>query len=159
MEGPVMSLLPFRKEPLSLNELQDQMNMLFSRLWHTGVSMGPFDGQDWAPPVDVFEDADRYVVTAELPGLNVDDIEVTYTGNSLTLAGQKVSDVDEESKKGFLCRERRFGRFSRTVTLPDTVDGGKVSAACRNGLLEVVLPKKQESKPVSVKIEVEQEGS
>jgi HSP20 family protein len=149
-----MSLLPFRKEQLSLSELQDQMNLLFSRLWHAGVSMGPFDGQDWAPALDVFEEAERYVVTAEVPGLKVDDIEVTYVGNTVTLAGRKGPDVTEETSKGFLCRERRFGRFSRAVTLPETVDAGKINATCRDGVLEVVLPKKQEARPVSIKVDV-----
>lgn len=152
-----MGLLPFRKEgQLSLGELQEQMNLLFGRLWHAGLSTGPLDGQDWAPPLDVRETPDQYVVTAEVPGLKVEDIELTYAGTTLTFTGQKVVDTAEEQKEGCLCRERRFGKFSRSVTLPEAVDADTITATCRNGVLEVVLPKQEASKPSPIKIEVEE---
>lgn len=150
-----MAFLPFRKEGiLSLSELQDQMNLLFSRMWHAGVSTGPLDGQDWAPSLDVYEAPDRYVVRAEVPGLRVDDIDVTYSGTTLTLSGEKVTDTTEELQPGCLRNERRFGKFSRSVTLPEAVDPDKITASCRNGVLEVVLTKQEQSKPASIKIEV-----
>lgn len=150
-----MAFLPFRKEGLlSLSELQDQMNLLFSRMWHAGVSTGPLDGQDWAPALDVYEAPDRYVVRAEVPGLRVDDIDVTYSGTTLTVSGEKVADTTEELQPGCLCNERRFGKFSRSVTLAEAVDPDKIAASCRSGVLEVVLIKQERSRPESIKIEV-----
>jgi HSP20 family protein len=150
-----MAFLPFRKEgQLSLSELQDQMNMLFNRMWHAGVSAGPFDGQDWAPSLDVYDTPARYVITAEVPGLRVEDIEVTYSGNSVTLSGEKVSESAEELGRGCLCSERRYGKFSRTVTLPEAILADKISATCRQGVLEVVLPKEEQAQPTSIKIDV-----
>jgi HSP20 family protein len=152
-----MSLLPFSKESqLSLGELQEQMNLLFNRLWHGGLSTGPFDGQDWAPALDVREEPERYVVHAEVPGLKVEDIELTYVGTTLTLKGEKICETATESKTGCLCRERRFGGFSRSITLPEKIEADKITATCRNGVLEVVLPKVEEFKPKPIKIEVEE---
>ena len=152
-----MSLLPFRREgQMSLSDLQDQINLLLSRFWHSGLSTGPLDGQDWAPRLDVHESPDKYVVRAEVPGLGVEDIEVTYIGNTLSIKGEKLAEVEEEGAgKGCLCRERRFGSFSRTVTLPEPVDDASITAKCQNGVLEVVLPKSEESRPKSIKVKVE----
>ena len=152
-----MARLPFRKEgQLSIGELQDQMNLMFSRLWHGGLSTGPFDGQDWAPALDIQDLPEQYVVTAEVPGLKVEDIEVTYCGTALTLAGRKGGEAAGTTKEGWLCRERRFGKFSRSITLPHAVNADGVTATCRNGVLHVVLPKKEPVRAGVVKITVEE---
>jgi HSP20 family protein len=151
-----MSLLPFRKEgQMSLSDLQDQINLLMSRFYHSGLSTGPLDGQDWAPAIDAYELPDCYIVTAEVPGLRVEDIEVTFAGNTLTFKGEKTADVGKRPEKGGLCRERRFGSFTRSVTIPDPVSEADVSASCRNGILEVVLPKTEAARPKAIKINVE----
>ncbi len=150
-----MAFLPFRKESqLSLSELQDQMNLMFNRLWHAGLSTGPLDGQDWAPALDVHEEPDRFIVTAEVPGLRVEDIDVRYAGSTLTLSGEKVGESAEDLKHGCLCRERRYGRFSRSITVPNVIQADKISATCRNGVLEVVLPKEEQSVASTIKVEV-----
>jgi HSP20 family protein len=151
-----MALLPFRREgQLSLSDLQEQMNMLLSRVWHGGVSTGPFDGQDWAPPLDVHEAADRYVVKAELPGLRVENIDVSYDGHTLTIAGEKVVEPADEAVRSTLCRERRFGSFRRSVDLPGGVESSGVTAICRNGILEVTLPKDETCRATTIRIDVE----
>lgn len=146
---------PFRKEShISLSDLQEEINNLFQRLWHAGVSTGPFDGQDWAPLVDVIEEPDRFIVRAEVPGLDAADIELTFSGGVLVLSGEKRSDCGEEKAKCLLQRERRFGRFARNVSLPASADPAKISATCRKGLLEVTVAKTEESRPKAITIEV-----
>lgn len=80
---------PFQDPQLSLGALQDEMNRMFDRVWHGGVSTRPFDGQPWAPAIDLYEHEDRYTVYAELPGVPVESVEVSYLANSLTLRGEK----------------------------------------------------------------------
>ncbi len=150
-----MALIPFRRErQLSLSDLQDQMNMLLSRMWHGGVSTGPFDGQDWAPPLDVYETADRYVVKAEVPGLRVEHIDVSFDGRTLTIAGEKTVEPADEALHSTICRERRFGSFRRSVELPGEVEASGISAVCRNGVLEVSLPKEEKCRATSIRIDV-----
>ena len=150
-----MSLIPFRKEgQVSLRDLQEEMNNLFARLWHTGLSTGPLDGQDWAPVLDVLEEEDRYVIRAEVPGLDAAGIELTYSGETLTIKGHKEVHYTDEQRKSLIRHERRFGAFSRSVSLPAAADPGKISATCHNGLLEISLPKTEESKPKAIKIAV-----
>ena len=146
---------PFRKEgQFSLRDVQDEMNGMFDRLWHAGLSTGPFDGQEWAPVVDVIEETERFIVRAEVPGMEAADIEVAYSGGGLLLKGQKNSSYSEEAVAGLIRHERRFGGFSRQIALPAEVEAAKISATCRNGLLEVSLPKTEASRPQAIKIQV-----
>ncbi len=152
-----MALIPFRKEgQFALSDLQDEINNLFGRVWHGGFSTGPFDGQEWAPAVDVLEENDRYVVRAEVPGLEAADISLTFADGALVIKGQKGCDYEDESRKGLIHRERRFGAFVRNVPLPAVVESSKISASCRNGVLEVTLAKKEESKAKVIKIDVQE---
>ena len=104
---------------------------------------------------DVDELPDRYVVTAEVPGLCVEDIEVTYRAGSLTVRGEKTTETERRPEKGCLCRERRYGKFERRITLPEPVEEEKLSARCCNGVLEVTLPKSEEARGKAIKIDVE----
>ena len=81
--------------PVSLTDLQSEMNNVFQRLWHSGLSTKPFDGQEWAPAVDLFEEPDRFVIMAEVPGLEAADIDLSYAGSELTIKGVK-TDADQE---------------------------------------------------------------
>ncbi len=147
--------IPSRKDlPGSLSELQADVNNLFQRFWHGGVSTGPFDGQEWAPPVDVVEEPDRFVIRAEVPGLDAADIELSFADGVLTIKGQKVEDSVEEGRGGLIRRERRFGQFARIVSLPAAVDASKITATCRNGLLQVSLLKREDSRSKTIKIDV-----
>ncbi len=150
-----MASLPFGKDmPLTIGEVQNEVNRLFGRLWHSGISMGPLDGQDWAPPVDLLDEEDRYVLKAEVPGLDIKDIEVSIGAEGLTLKGFKASERREGDEKKYLLAERRFGSFLRTLPLPAGIETANVRATCKKGVLEVVLPKKEESKPKAVRIDV-----
>ncbi len=152
-----MPRIPFTKEGhIPLSDLQEEMNKLFERLWHGGVTTGPLDGQDWAPPVDVLEEPARYVVKAEVPGLDAGDVDVSISGDALTIKGHKPSERSEGQEANYLRAERRFGNFARSVALPASVDPAKVTAACRQGVLEIILPKKEEARPKSIRVELQE---
>jgi HSP20 family protein len=108
----------------------------------------------WLPPVDIFETTGRdFVIKVELPDVNREDVEVTVENNTLTLRGEKKlpADVKEEQ---FRRIERRYGNFTRSFTLPNTVDASKVSAEFKNGVLTVKLPFREEAKPRTINVEV-----
>ncbi len=151
-----MSFRPFGREiPSSLNELQAEMNKLFDRMWHGGVSTGPFDGQDWAPPVDVCEEESAYVITAEIAGTDPKSVELSCVGNELRIKGEKALEHSEDGGT-ILRRERRYGTFFRTITLPEDVSSAAVDAQCRNGVLRITVPKEKASRPATIKIKIEE---
>lgn len=146
---------PFKPQSLSLRDLQEEINGLFDRLWHGGIRTGPFDGQEWAPPVDVLDESERFVVRAEVPGLVAADFDVSVSGNVLTIKGNKPSDRREEQQEQYVRAERPFGAFNRSITLPVAVNADGVRATCSKGVLEVSLPKSEEARPKSVRVEVQ----
>ena len=151
-----MSFRPFGREiPSSINELQAEMNNLFDRMWHGGVSTGPFDGQDWAPPIDVCEEESAYVITAEIAGTDPQSVELSCVGHELRIKGDKPPEHCEGDHT-MLRRERRYGTFLRTITLPEDVSSAKVDAQCRNGVLRITVPKEKSSRPAAIKIKVEE---
>ena len=107
----------------------------------------------WVPPVDIYQSGDHeLVLKAELPEMAREDIDITVENGVLTIKGQKrLGDVKEEQ---FHHVERRYGAFSRSFSLPPTVDTGKVGAEYKNGVLTVRLPLREEAKPRSIKVEV-----
>ena len=109
---------------------------------------------NWAPPADIYEtDTHDLVIKAELPDMTREDIEVTVEHNTLTLRGQK--KVPEGLKEEQFRRiERNYGAFSRSFTLPNTVDATKVSAEYKNGVLTVKLPFREEAKPRTINVEI-----
>src|SRR5262245_31702781 len=108
----------------------------------------------WVPPVDIFEDENReLVLKAELPDLTREDIDIRVENNTLTISGQKKMQK-EISEKQFHRIERSFGSFSRTFTLPSTVDAGKIAAEYKNGVLTVKLPQREEAKPKQIQVQV-----
>jgi HSP20 family protein len=109
---------------------------------------------NWVPPVDIFEtDTHDLVLKAELPDMSREDIEVTVENNTLTMKGARkpATDVKEEQYRRI---ERSYGAFSRSFSLPTTVDAGKVSAEYKNGVLTVKLPFREEAKPRTINVEV-----
>ncbi|MCA9252394.1 MAG: Hsp20/alpha crystallin family protein, partial [Phycisphaerales bacterium] len=146
-----MSLPPLsRAIPRSLASLQDEIGQMLGRMWHTGISTAPLDGQNWAPAIDVYEEATGYVLTAEVPGLKVDDIEVTHEDGELVIRGQKAADFDEEGDREYLKAERRYGSFARRIALPEPIVVSAITATCRAGLLTVHMPKKEPAKRETV---------
>ncbi len=146
---------PFSKDnPAFIGDLQDELNRLLNRWWHSGITTPPFDGQEWAPPWDVLEKPDEYVARLEMAGFDAADVEVTYVGQTLTIKGCKESDAPESGQGTYLRRERRSGSFARSVQLTEPVDPERLRATCSNGLLTVVLPKKADPAKRTVKVEV-----
>ena len=107
----------------------------------------------WMPAMDVYETEDKVVVSVELPGMTAEDVEVSVEDSTLTVSGKREfsSEVKEESYHRI---ERHYGTFSRTFSLPPTVDTAKVAAEYKNGVLTVRLPMREEAKPRQVKVEV-----
>ena len=105
------------------------------------------------PAMDLVERHEAFEMTAELPGLDEKNIEVNVANGVLTVKGQKEEDKVEK-KEDFHLRERRFGSFSRSVRVPDTVDADKIEASFKNGVLKVTLPKRPEAQKPVKKIEV-----
>ena len=140
---------PFRE----FAHLQDRVNRAFSDAYGRGDD-GLTTPGTWVPPVDVFQNGDQEVVLkAELPDMTREDIDITVDNGTLTIRGEKKfsSEVKEES---FHRIERRYGSFSRSFSLPQTVDTGKVGAEYKDGLLTVRLPLREEAKPRQIKVDV-----
>ena len=147
---------PFQDPQLSLGAIQDEMNRMFERIWHGGVTTRPFDGQPWAPAIDLYEYDDRYTVYAELPGVRAESVEVSYLANSLTLRGEKARPEQVVEGTSSLRSERRFGAFCRTVELPGGIDAERASAKCHGGVLEISVPKSAASRAKTIRVEVEE---
>ena len=140
-----MSLIrwdPFRE----FNALPVRFGNFFSKDWE-----GPLSTTAWNPLADIFENDNEVVVKAELPGMNANDIEVRLENNVLVLKGER--RFEKETKEENYHRvEREYGTFSRTFALPTAVNGDKVTAEYKDGVLKIVMPKKEETKPKSIKI-------
>jgi len=141
---------PFRE----LNAVQERMNRLFSDAYRSADDDVMRRGL-WAPPVDIYDSGKHeLVIKAELPDMKRDDIEITVENNTLTLRGEK--KMDSEIKEEHCHRiERTYGAFSRTFSLPTTVDTTKVSADYRNGVLTIKLPIREEAKPKQIQVHVQ----
>ncbi|HYB70881.1 MAG TPA: Hsp20/alpha crystallin family protein [Candidatus Bathyarchaeia archaeon] len=109
---------------------------------------------EWAPSMDVSETKDSLIVKVEVPGMDPKDIQISLQENLLTVKGEKQQE-QEEKEEHYHRVERTYGMFARTVRLPVTVDGSKVTASFKNGLLTVTLPKTPTSKGTTVPIKVE----
>ena len=139
---------PFRE----FGDVQSEMNRLFDSLLGRNGQQGGME-RVWAPAVDMYETKDDLVVTAELPGLNEKDINLSINGDMLSIRGERY--WNQETKQDTYYRtERWFGKFERTLPLPMPVQSDKVTARYRDGVLTVKLPKVEEIKPKEIKIDV-----
>ena len=111
-------------------------------------------GTDWRPVVDVAETESDVLVKAEIPGIDPKDIDVSITGEKLTLKGEK-KEEKENTGKCYHRVESSYGSFKRVITLPASVDVDKVTAEGKNGILEITLPKKEESKAKKINVKVD----
>ncbi len=139
---------PFRE----FATLHDRMNRLFGDVYLRDEDVT--QRGSWVPPVDIYEtDNHDLVIKAELPDMTREDIEVTVENNTLTLRGSKKPPVDVKEDQ-FRRVERHYGAFSRSFTLPNTVDASKVGAEYRNGVLTIRLPFREEAKPRTINVDV-----
>jgi HSP20 family protein len=112
-------------------------------------------GRSWVPAVDIFETKDsEYVLKAELPDMKREDITVTFENGVLTLTGERKSEFDQNDGT-FHRSERAHGRFSRSFTLPATVDANKINATYKDGVLTIRVPQREEAKPRQIAVDVE----
>ena len=145
-----------RWEPVrELNSLQHEMNRLFSAFFDT-PGVGPGNGESgaitrWLPAMDLIETDDQFVLRADLPGLSEDDIKIELEDNVLAISGERRAE-HEARKEGFYRLERAHGRFQRSLTLPEGVDGENVTANFDRGVLEIRIPKPVQRKPHRVSI-------
>ena len=107
----------------------------------------------WQPHVDVYEENERFIITADIPGVDPKDIDITMEKGVLTVKGVRESK-DQKEEKGYTRKERFYGSFYRRFALPDSADADQIAASGRNGVLEIIIPKKPETK--SRKIEVQE---
>lgn len=105
----------------------------------------------WAPSINIYEKEDRYVIQAELPGVNKDDVDISMTGDTLTIKGERKPPA-EVKKEDYQCSEVCYGNFSRSINLPSAVDADKIEASCENGMLELQVPKVKEAIPAKIQI-------
>ena len=136
-----------------LMSIQDRVNRLFQETMARQRGQESIEGGQWAPAVDIFETGDRIVLRADLPGMEQNEIEVRVDDNILTLKGERRAPGDVKPDE-FHRAERPHGPFVRSFSLPINVDQAGIRAIQKNGVLEVVLPKKQESKTRAIKVEV-----
>jgi HSP20 family protein len=133
-----------------VNRIRNEIDRIFQdpfSLMTQGTSF--FEG--WTPSLDIFEDKDKYVAKAELPGMKKEDIDLSFHEGSLIISGER--KLESESGDGESSRsERFFGRFQRAIELPKRVDAGGATATYRDGILTVKLPKAEEAKPKQITV-------
>jgi HSP20 family protein len=135
-----------------LDRLQRQMNNLFDNQYEQGEP-DPTPTCDWRPVVDVYEDAERFVLTAELPGVEPSAVDLRVEQHQLTVKGERKLER-EEKKENYLRLERPYGTFARTFTLPESVDTTKIGAEYKNGLLHISIPKRSEVMPKQITVKI-----
>jgi HSP20 family protein len=139
---------PFRE----FSVLQDRMNRLFRDSFSEGREED-LTTASFAPAVDVYEDEHNVSLKIEVPGIDEKDVDVRIENNTLTVHGERKFEK-EEKEENYRRIERQYGSFTRSFTLPSTVDAEKVSANYEKGVLRVTLPKKAEAKPKQIKVNV-----
>jgi HSP20 family protein len=132
-----------------LTSIRDEINRLFESPFTNGGS-DVFNA--WAPALDLYEDKDNLVVRAELPGMKKEDIDISLHDNTLSISGERKNEKKYEGSQTSR-EERFFGRFTRSIALPKTVDASKVKASYKDGILTVTLAKAEEAKPKQIEIQ------
>lgn len=131
--------------------LRKAMDRLMEDSFVSPLSWRTVRGEQLTPALDVHQNADEIVVTASLPGMKPEDVEITITGQTLSIRGELKADetVDRDQ---YLHRERRFGSFSRQVQLPTRVEGDAAEATFEHGILRLAIPKAEDTKPRQIQI-------
>jgi HSP20 family protein len=139
-----------RWDPIrELDSLQGDMNRLFDRFFEGRTANGM--GRRWIPAMDLVETEDDLVLRGDLPGMSEEDVDIEIKDNVLTVSGERQAE-HEDKGEGYHRVERAFGRFSRSLSLPQGIDPDKVEAKFEKGVLEVHIPKPAEAKPTRVQI-------
>lgn len=151
---------PWRRDISSpLHALQSELNRMFEDYWNParfGAGQAPpmnLEPASWSPVVDLVETADAYLLSAEVPGVDPSTIDLSVTGNVLTLRGIKPADGSMEPAG--LLHERRFGPFHRQIALSGQVDFDAAQAEARNGVLKIRLPKQETTRPRTIPVQTD----
>lgn len=133
-----------------LSDLQSDLNRVFNR---------SLTRRDWPrgfePTIEVKENADHFMLHADLPGLKKEDFSISVEGSSLTVKGERKQEKETgDPKKGYYYSERTYGSFSRSFEFPTEIQADKVKASYRDGVLEIVLPKSENAKPKQITVEI-----
>ncbi|GIV76602.1 Hsp20/alpha crystallin family protein [Litorilinea aerophila] len=138
---------PFRE----MATFREMMDRLFDESFFEAPRLWSRRLEGFSVPMDVIETENEYIVKASLPGVDPNDVEITLTDNVLTIKGQTKSE-QEYDEQNYHLRERRFGSFSRSLTLPASVDADKVEAIHEHGVLTLHLPKVESAKPKKIAV-------
>lgn len=142
---------PFR----DLFQLQDHLFRTFDQTYgQRGAQAERELAGAWSPLVDIFEDNDSITLKVELPEVDAKDVDIQVEGNSLTLRGERKMEKADQ-RDGYHRIERTYGTFARSFALPTSVDVEHITAGSKDGVLRVVLPKKAETRPRQIKVQVE----
>jgi HSP20 family protein len=137
--------VPFRE----MMNIQNSMDRMFDRDF--SITATPWKSFNWSVALDVVESEDEYVVKASLPGINPNDLDITFSDNRLTIKGEVEEDQELDEARYHL-RERRYGKFVRSIQLPKGIDSDKIVANYGSGVLRLRLPKAEETKPKKIAI-------
>ena len=141
-----------RYEPWGiLNQLQKELE----RAYEGDANESSVSTAEWAPAVDIKEEAERFVLLADIPGVKPEEINISMEDGVLTITGEKNTEAETE-KDGYKRVERTYGSFYRRFTLPDTADSDAISAKSKHGVLEIVIPKRETVKPKKISISVDE---
>ncbi|MBN1501291.1 MAG: Hsp20/alpha crystallin family protein [Spirochaetes bacterium] len=143
------------KSKTNKNEL-DRTGSGFSDLFEDFFNLTPssFMQNSWNPAVDLKEDSNGLHLSIEVPGLDEKDLNVVIENNSVTISGEKKESREEKGKEGYYYSERRYGSFSRTISLPEGVNADKAKATYSKGILKIDFPEAQSKKVKKIQIEV-----
>lgn len=131
--------------------LRQAMDRLFEDSFVSPLTLRSYNGEAVPPALDVHQNADEIVVTAALPGLKAEDVDITITGQTLSIRGEFKAD-EEITRDQYLYRERRFGTFHRQLQLPVRVQGDAATATFEDGVLRLSIPKSEEVKPRQIQV-------
>jgi len=150
MEEKMANLI--RRDPIhDLLSWNRSMERMLNSLYDDG-ELGFGEPLNMRLPLDVIENDDEFVVKANVAGMDPDNLEITYTDNNLSLKGEIKNEYEESEEGRFHIRERRYGTFQRTISMPGSVDVENIQAETENGILMIHLPKKEEVKPRRIEI-------
>lgn len=147
-----MEIIPWRPMGRELSSLHQEMDRLWDRFMGETPLVRRITGE-WWPTVDVSETKDNFLIKAELPGMDASDVNVSVSGNVLTIKGEKRKEEEEKDEHHYRA-ERYYGSFQRSFQLPASMQAEKVEATFDKGVLRVILPKVEEAKKKEVTIKV-----
>ena len=136
-----------------LVSLQEEVNRLFASTLGSPQRAAGLFGSEYIPPVDILRDKDNIIIRTDLPGIRRDDIDISLTNSRLVIRGEKKEETRDEQSNSHRV-ERFFGTFERVIDLPVLVDGDRIRASFKDGVLEIRAPLREEAKPRQITVNV-----